>query len=64
MSPDARNKLIVAGTQKLQICLLWIADCDDCVLATNSGGIARYIVGTLDDGNLFIEKLDWRSCPI
>ena len=60
-----REYLIRAGSQKIAICLEWIADCgEDSIIATNSGGRARYCVLLLDDKTVHVERLDWRVCPI
>lgn len=65
MNPIQREYLIRVGSQKIAICLGWVADCgDDAIIATNSGGRARYCVLLLDDASVHVERLDWRFCPV
>ena len=60
-----REYLIRTGSNKIAICLGWVADCGhDSIIATNSGGRARYCVLLLDDGSsVHVERLDWKTFP-
>lgn len=48
--------LINAATNKYRICFYHVKTVKDCMLVTDSGGNKRYIIGYLDDGNLFKER--------
>jgi len=37
--------------------LYYVTHKDDYIIATDSGGRQRYIIGTLDDGEMFVEKI-------
>lgn len=52
------NELIANASLKKMICLTYVCRCGDCVVCTDSGGRQRYIAGRLDNGDLFVEKLD------
>ena len=39
------------------MCLYYVTHKDDYIIATDSGGRQRYIIGTLDDGEMFVEKI-------
>ena len=48
---------IKQAEQKLSVCLYYVTHKDDYIIATDSGGRQRYIIGTLDDGEMFVEKI-------
>ena len=49
--------IIQQASSKCNICLYYVTHAGDCVICTDSAGNKRYLVGRLDDGEIFIEKI-------
>tara|TARA_R100001163_G_C4945682_1_gene115580 strand:+ start:105 stop:356 length:252 start_codon:yes stop_codon:yes gene_type:complete len=65
MHPQEKRKLIQKAETKITMCLGELHECtDDCLIVTNSGGKARYMIGYLDNREVFVEKLDPKTCPV
>lgn len=64
MKPEEKHTLINRATSLKTMIFGEVAECGDCLIVTNSGGRARYICGYLDNGQVFVEKLDWKTCPV
>lgn len=43
--------------QILNVCLYYVTHKGEYIIATDSGGNQRYLVGTLDDGSTFVQKV-------
>ena len=43
--------------QILNVCLYYVTHSDEYIIATDSGGNQRYLVGSLDDGSTFVQKV-------
>jgi hypothetical protein len=65
MQPQEKQDLIKKAEAKIAVCLGEIHECEDnCLIVTNSGGKARYMIGYLDNWEVFVEKLDPKTCPV
>jgi hypothetical protein len=49
--------LIQKATQEANLCFYYVANTGDCMIVTDSGGNKRYVIGYLDDGEVF-----WVRC--
>jgi len=49
--------LIHKATNEAQLCFYHVSTCGDCMVVTDSGGRKRYVIGYLDDGEVF-----WVRC--
>ncbi len=49
--------LIQKATQEANLCFYYVAATGDCMIVTDSGGNKRYVIGYLDDGEVF-----WVRC--
>ena len=50
-------ELIQKASSKCNVCLYYVTHCLDCVICTDSAGNKRYLVGRLDNGEIFVEKI-------
>ncbi len=50
-------EMIQKASSKCNVCLYYVTHCMDCVICTDSAGNKRYLVGRLDDGEIFVEKI-------
>ena len=65
MHPQEKQHLIKKAEAMTQVCLGELHECTDkCLIVTNSGGKARYMIGYLDNWEVFVEKLDPKTCPV
>lgn len=65
MHRQEKQDLIKKAESKLTMCLGEVHECaDNCLVVTNSGGRARYMIGYLDNWEVFVEKLDPKTCPV
>ena len=65
MHQQEKQTLIRKAEAKIAVCLGELHECtDNCLIVTNSGGKARYLIGYLDNWEVFVEKLDPKECPV
>jgi hypothetical protein len=60
-----KKQELIARAQ-VRYCLLFfeVAECGDCLIVSDSGHKARYMIGYTDQGELFKERLDLKTCPV
>jgi hypothetical protein len=49
--------LINRATHEARLCFYFVRHCGDCMIVTDSGGNKRYVIGYMDDGEVF-----WVRC--
>lgn len=51
------NELLREASSKIMVNLFYVHSMSEgCIMATNSGGVKRYVVGRLHSGNVFVEE--------